>query len=78
MPAIVRVLQIVNITGNGIAHLENSLFTKTYSGSGGFTTGEIAVANNGMWYDVFESNLIDQPEVGNNINVISVLKTIYK
>ncbi|MCQ6282796.1 spore germination protein [Bacillus sp. EB600] len=51
MPAVVGVLQIVNINGNGIAEIQ----TKTYSGFEGFNTRGITVANNG----VIGTNVLD-------------------
>jgi spore germination protein PF len=72
MPAIIGPVQIVNVTG-GVVQFGDALFvspkagTKTIGGSGGFNTGGVIVTNNGLsGTNVLDTNLIDQPIVGNN------------
>lgn len=72
MPAIVGPVQIVTVSG-GIVQFGDSLYispksgTKTFSGSGGFNTGGVIVANNGLsGTNTLDSQLVDQPIAGNN------------
>nr|WP_295971198.1 spore germination protein [uncultured Bacillus sp.] len=72
MPAFVGPVQIINIGGGNvqfgdtlnIAPKNNS---KTTSGSGSGNTGGLVVTNSGIsCNNHFDTNLIDQPNVGNN------------
>jgi spore germination protein PF len=72
MPAIIGPVQIVNV-GGGIVQFGDTVYispkssSKTFGGSGGFNTGGIIIANNGIsGTNVLDTNLIDQPTVGNN------------
>jgi len=72
MPAILGPVQIVNV-GGGIVQFGDTVYispkssSKTFAGSGGFNTGGIIVANNGLsGTNVLDTNLIDQPIAGNN------------
>jgi spore germination protein PF len=72
MPAIIGPVQIINVAG-GIVQFGDTVYispkssTKTFSGSGGFNTGGFIIANNGVsGTNVLDTNLIDQPIVGNN------------
>jgi spore germination protein PF len=72
MPAIIGPVQIINV-GGGVVQFGDTAWvspksnTKTYSGSGGFNTGGFIVTNNGIsGTNVLDTNLIDQPTVGNN------------
>lgn len=72
MPAILGPVQIVNVSG-GIVQFGDTVYispktgSKTYAGSGGFNTGGFIVTNTGLsGTNVLDTNLIDQPIVGNN------------
>ncbi|MBI0579778.1 spore germination protein [Neobacillus cucumis] len=72
MPAIIGPVQIVTVSG-GIVQFGDTVYispkstAKAYGGSGGFNTGGIIVANNGIsGTNVLDTDLIDQPIVGNN------------
>lgn len=72
MPAIIGPVQIVNV-GGGIVQFGDTVYispksaSKTFAGSGGFNTGGIIIANNGLsGTNVLDTNLIDQPIAGNN------------
>ncbi|MBP2241117.1 spore germination protein PF [Cytobacillus eiseniae] len=72
MPAIVGPVQILNVAG-GIVQFGDSLnmspksSSKSVSGQGAGNTGGFIIANNGLSAsNVLDSNLIDQPMVGNN------------
>ncbi|MBL4952352.1 spore germination protein [Neobacillus sp. OS1-32] len=72
MPAIIGPVQIVNVSG-GVVQFGDTLYispktsTKTSAGSGGFNTGGVIVANNGLSAtNVLDANVIDQPIAGNN------------
>ncbi|MFZ7945270.1 spore germination protein [Neobacillus sp. 19] len=72
MPAIIGPVQIVNVSG-GIVQFGDTVYispkssTKTFAGSGGFNTGGLIVANNGIsGTNVLDTNVIDQPIAGNN------------
>ncbi len=72
MPAIVGPVQIINIGGGNVQfgdalNISPKSNSKTTSGSGGGNTGGLIVANNGISAtNHFDTNLIDQPNVGNN------------
>lgn len=73
MPAIIGPVQIFSIGSGGVAHFADALVispksnSKTNSGSGGFNTGGLIVANNGLSAsNVVDTNLVDQPVIGNN------------
>lgn len=72
MPAIIGPVQIVNV-GGGTVQFGDSLFispksnSKSNSGQGAGNTGGFIVSNNGLnATNVVDSNLVDQPNVGNN------------
>ncbi|WP_251554372.1 spore germination protein [Neobacillus muris] len=71
MPAIIGPVQIVNVSG-GIVQFGDTLYispksgSKTFGGSGGFNTGGLIVANNGLnATNVLDTQLVDQPIAGN-------------
>lgn len=72
MPAIVGPVQVISVSG-GVVHFGDSLWvspkstSKTYAGSGAFNTGGVIVSNNALnGTNVLDTNLVDQPMVGNN------------
>ncbi|MBS4212195.1 MULTISPECIES: spore germination protein [Neobacillus] len=72
MPAIIGPVQIVNVSG-GIVQFGDTFYispkstSKTAAGSGGFNTGGVVIANNGLsGTNVVDTKLLDQPIVGNN------------
>lgn len=72
MPAITGPVQIINV-GGGVVQFGDTVFispkinTKTMLGSGGSNTGGFIITNNGLnATNVLDSNLIDQPNIGNN------------
>lgn len=72
MPAIIGPVQIVNV-GGGTVQFGDTLFispksnSKSTTGAGSSNTGGFIVTNNGLSSsNVLDSNLIDQPTVGNN------------
>lgn len=72
MPAIIGPVQIVHVSG-GIVQFGDTVYispksaSKTNAGSGAFNTGGIVVTNSGLsGTNVLDTNLIDQPIVGNN------------
>ncbi|MBO0961253.1 spore germination protein [Neobacillus sp. MM2021_6] len=72
MPAIIGPVQIVTVSG-GIVQFGDTVYispkssSKTFAGSGGFNTGGLIVSNTGLsGTNVLDTNLIDQPTVGNN------------
>ncbi|HAQ08390.1 MAG TPA: hypothetical protein DCR24_13055 [Bacillus bacterium] len=72
MPAIIGPVHIVNV-GGGIVQFGDSLYispksnSKTVAGQGGFNTGGFIITNNGLSANnVLDTDLIDQPTVGNN------------
>ncbi len=72
MPAILGPVQIVSV-GGGIVQFGDTVYispkttSKTFAGSGGFNTGGLIVTNTGLsGTNVLDTNLIDQPIVGNN------------
>jgi len=74
MPAIINgPLQIANIGGSGVVQFGDSAIispkatSKTFAGSGGYSTGGIVIVTNGLNNtSVIDSNVIDQPTIGNN------------
>lgn len=71
MPAIVGPVQIITVSG-GIVQFGDALYispkanSKQVSGSGGGNTGGIIVVGNGLSAsNVIDTNLVDQPIVGN-------------
>lgn len=72
MPAIVGPVQIVTVSG-GIVHFGDAAWvspkfsSKTYAGSGSFSTGGIILTANGIsGTNTLDTNLVDQPMIGNN------------
>lgn len=72
MPAIIGPVQIVSV-GGGIVQFGDALYispksnSKSTSGQGAGSTGNLIVANNGLSAsNVLDTNLVDQPIVGNN------------
>ena len=72
MPAIIGPVQIVAVSG-GIVQFGDTVYispksgSKAYAGSGAFNTGGIIVSNNAVsGTNVLDTDLIDQPTVGNN------------
>lgn len=72
LPVITGPVQILNI-GGGVTQFGDSLFispkeaAKSFAGSGGFNTGGMVVANNGISStNTLDPNIIDQPIAGNN------------
>lgn len=73
MPAIVGPLQVFNVEGNGVVHFGDTAIispkstAKTTNGSGSINTGALFMVNNGFSLNTtFDTNLIDQPSIGNN------------
>jgi spore germination protein PF len=71
MPAFIGPVQIVNCSG-GIVHFGDAAIispksnSKSYSGAGSSNTGGLINTNNGIsGTNVLDTNLIDQPIVGN-------------
>lgn len=72
MPAIVGPVQIIAVSG-GVVHFGDAAWvspkssTKTFAGSGGFNTGGIIFTFNGLsGTNTIDTNLVDQPVIGNN------------
>lgn len=72
MPSIVGPVQIVNV-GGGTIQFGDTLFispksnSKSVTGSGAANTGGLVITNNGLSAsNVLDTNLIDQPTIGNN------------
>ena len=72
MPAIIGPVQIFNVAG-GVVHFGDSAVispknaSKSYAGSGSDSTGGFIVTNNGFSAsNTLDTNLVDQPTVGNN------------
>ena len=72
MPAITGPVQIFNI-GGGVVHFGDSAVispkstSKTYAGAGSDNTGGFVVTGSGFSAsNTLDSNLVDQPQVGNN------------
>ncbi|WP_071393858.1 spore germination protein [Bacillus tuaregi] len=72
MPAIVGPVQIINIGGGNVQfgdalNIAPKSNSKTTSGSGGGNTGGFVCTTDGISVtNHFDTNLIDQPNVGNN------------
>lgn len=71
MPAIMGSIEIVTVTGEGILNFGDSAFvtpkevSKTFGGSGGFSTGGLVVSNSlASGTNVADTELIDQPIAG--------------
>jgi spore germination protein PF len=71
MPAIIGPVQIVSVDG-GVVQFGDTIYispksaSKTNAGSGGFNTGVIIITATGLnGTNVLDTNLIDQPIVGN-------------
>lgn len=72
MPAFVGPVQIVNVSG-GVVQFGDTVFispknnSKSFSGSGGGNTGGFIITNSGLsGTNVLDSNLVDQPTIGNS------------
>jgi spore germination protein PF len=72
MPAIIGPVQITTVSG-GIVQFGDSLYispksnSKSVTGSGAGNTGGFVITNNGVSAsNVLDTNLIDQPTIGNN------------
>lgn len=72
MPAITGPVQIINVDG-GIVQFGDAVFispkssSKSFSGSGAGNTGGFIITNNGLSAsNVLDTNLVDQPILGNN------------
>lgn len=72
MPAIIGPVQIIHV-GGGIVEFGDALNvspknnSKSSSGQGAGNTGAFVVTNNGVNVNnVLDTNLIDQPTIGNN------------
>ncbi|WP_338449092.1 spore germination protein [Niallia oryzisoli] len=72
MPAIIGPVQILNVGGGNVQfgdalNISPKSNSKTTTGSGAGSTGGLVVANNGISAtNHFDTDLIDQPNVGNN------------
>lgn len=72
MPAFVGPVQIVNVSG-GVVQFGDTVFispknnSKSFSGSGAGNTGGFIITNSGLsGTNVLDSNLVDQPTIGNS------------
>ncbi|QED47183.1 spore germination protein [Cytobacillus dafuensis] len=72
MPAIIGPVQIIHVSG-GVVQFGDTVIispktaSKSTSGQGAINTGGFIVTNNGLSAsNVLDTNLIDQPIVGNN------------
>ncbi|MGI8386140.1 spore germination protein [Robertmurraya sp. P23] len=72
MPAIIGPVQITTVSG-GIVQFGDALYispksnAKSVTGAGAVNTGGIIITNNGLSAsNVLDTNLIDQPTLGNN------------
>ena len=72
MPAIIGPVQIVNV-GGGIVQFGDSLYispksnSKSTTGQGAVNTGGFIITNNGLSSsNVLDTNLVDQPTIGNS------------
>ncbi|MBS4188826.1 spore germination protein [Bacillus sp. FJAT-49705] len=72
MPAIIGPVQIINVSG-GVVQFGDAVIispkssSKTTSGQGASNNGGFIITNNGLnASNVLDTNLIDQPIVGNN------------
>ena len=72
MPEFIGPVQIITIDGGNVLfgdalNISPKNNSKTTSGSGGGNTGAFIMTNNGISAtNNFDTNLIDQPNVGNN------------
>ena len=72
MPAFVGPVQIINVSGGNVLfgdalNISPKSNSKTASGSGTGNTGAFIMTNNGISAtNNFDTNLIDQPNIGNN------------
>ena len=72
MPAFIGPVQIINIGGGNVQfgdalNISPKSNSKSYSGSGAGNTGGFILVNNGIsGTNTLDTNLIDQPNVGNN------------
>jgi spore germination protein PF len=72
MPAIIGPLQIFNVGGGVVQFGDTAIVspktsTKTTTGSGAFNTGVFIITNNIVSANpTIDSNLVDQPIIGNN------------
>ncbi|GIN89946.1 putative spore germination protein GerPF [Siminovitchia terrae] len=72
MPAIVGPVQIFNVGGGVVQFGDTAVISpksavKTFEGSGSANTGGFIVTNNGIsGTNTLDTNLVDQPTVGNN------------
>lgn len=72
MPAIVGPIQIISVSG-GVVQFGDTIWdspkstSKIFTGSGAFNTGLLIITNNVISAtNVLNTNLIDQPIIGNN------------
>ncbi|MBD8003819.1 spore germination protein [Bacillus norwichensis] len=72
MPAIVGPVQIFHV-GGGVVHFGDTAVispknaAKTYEGSGSSNSGAFIITNNGIsGTNTLDTNLVDQPVLGNN------------
>ncbi|WP_075981490.1 spore germination protein [Bacillus massilinigeriensis] len=72
MPSIVGPVQIIHVSG-GVVHFGDTVYispksnSKIVEGSGASNTGGLIINNNGLsGNNILDTNLIDQPTVGNN------------
>jgi spore germination protein PF len=72
LPAIIGPVHIVNVSGGTVEfgdalNISPKSNSKTASGAGAGNTGALVVTNSGFSAtNHFDTNLIDQPNVGNN------------
>ena len=72
MPAFIGPVQIINVGGGNVQfgdalNISPKSNSKSQLGSGAGNTGAFVMANNGFSAtNTFDTNLIDQPNVGNN------------
>ncbi|PLR78889.1 hypothetical protein CU633_03610 [Bacillus sp. V3-13] len=71
MPAIIGPVQIINV-GGGIVQFGDAIYispkqaSKTSTGAGASNTGGFIITNNGISVNnVIDTNVLDQPVVGN-------------
>ncbi|MBN6887596.1 spore germination protein PF [Cytobacillus horneckiae] len=71
MPAIIGPVQIISV-GGGIVQFGDTLYispksnAKSNSGAGAVNTGGFIITNNGLSAsNVLDTNLVDQPTIGN-------------
>jgi spore germination protein PF len=72
MPAIVGPVQIINVGGGNVQFGDSLIISpkstsKSASGQGAVNTAGFLITNNGLnANNVVDSNLVDQPTIGNN------------